>query len=86
MAKFIDVIVTIDGFQHGEDEFTLKAMAVVASAVSFQWSNLYQSGSRQGSSKLVLCRDCPPAIRVRNSKKNQKQKKKHPYMFTSQGP
>ena len=43
MAKFIDVIVTIDGFQHGEDEFTLKAMAVVASAVSFQWSNLYHT-------------------------------------------
>ena len=43
MAKFIDVIVTIDGFQHGEDEFTLKAMAVVVSAVSFQWSNLYHT-------------------------------------------
>ena len=37
MAQFLDVIVTVDGFQHGEDEFTLKAMAVVAPSVTFQW-------------------------------------------------
>ena len=43
MAHFPDVIVTVDGFQHGEDEFTLKAMAVVAPSVAFQWSNMYHT-------------------------------------------
>lgn len=41
MAHFLDVIVTVDGFQHGEDEFKLKAMAVVAPSVAFQWLNVY---------------------------------------------
>ena len=43
MAQFLDVIVTVNGFQHGEDEFTLKAMAVVAPSVAFQWSNVYHT-------------------------------------------
>ena len=43
MAHFLDVIVTVNGFQHGEDEFTLKAMAAVAPSVAFQWLNVYHT-------------------------------------------
>ena len=43
MAHFLDVIVTVDGFQHGEYEFTLKAMAIIAPSVAFQWLNVYHT-------------------------------------------
>lgn len=43
MAHFLDVIVTVHGFQHGEDEFTLKAMAAVVPSVAFQWLNVYHT-------------------------------------------
>lgn len=43
MAHFLDVIVTVNGFQHGEDEFTLKAMAAVVPSVAFQWLNVYHT-------------------------------------------
>lgn len=43
MARYIDVIVTVDGFQHGEEEFILQAMAMILLKISFQSSQTYQT-------------------------------------------
>lgn len=43
MARYIDVIVTVDGFQYGEEEFILQAMAMILLKISFQWSQTYQT-------------------------------------------
>lgn len=41
--RYLDVIITIDGFQHREEEFVLKAMAIVSCFHHTQWTRTYDT-------------------------------------------
>ena len=41
--RYLDVIITIDGFQHGEEEFVLKAMAIVSCFHHTEWTRTYDT-------------------------------------------
>lgn len=41
--RYLDVIITIDGFQHGKEEFVLKAMAIVSCFHHTQWTRTYDT-------------------------------------------
>ena len=41
--RYLDVIITINGFQHGEEEFVLKAMAIVSCFHHTQWTLTYDT-------------------------------------------
>ena len=51
--RYLDVIITIDGFQHGKEEFVLKAMAIVSCFHHTQWTRTYNTNFNRPRTHLV---------------------------------